>query len=107
MGKKEERRNSWEHVFPFIPKDPDTVNLFFLSIYLGRSGAGQDGGAPNDPGAAFSGGRVARDASRVLVALLRLLRVEVAVLPRAAWGRRWLLQLSPCFALNPGQSWFS
>ena len=22
LGKKEERRNSWEHVFPFIPKDP-------------------------------------------------------------------------------------
>ena len=38
LGKKEERRNSWEHVFPFIPKDPDTVNLtfflFFFSVFF-------------------------------------------------------------------------
>ena len=34
LGKKEERRNSWEHVFPFIPKDPDTVNLNFFCFFL-------------------------------------------------------------------------
>ena len=85
----------------------DDCRLTLGPLRLVGSGASQDERAPNDTGAALARCRVAVDAGGVLVALLRLLRVEVAVLPRAAWGRRWLLQLSPCFALNPAQSYFS
>merc|ERR1719234_1722067 len=77
----------------------DDSGFTFGPLCLVWSGASQDARAPNDASAALSGSWVAVDAGRVFVALLGILGVEVAILARASW--RWLLQLSPGFALHP------
>merc|ERR1712223_1005260 len=79
----------------------DHCCLALWSLGLGRCGTGQDSWTPNNSGTALSRGWVAVHARCVLVALLWLLRMEVAVLPWAAWRGFGLLQFSPVLALDP------
>jgi len=79
----------------------DNSGLTFGPLRLVGPRASQDCRAPNDAGAALSRSWVAVDAGRVLVALLRILGVEVAILSRTSWRWNWLLQLCPGFALHP------
>merc|ERR1712223_1793707 len=79
----------------------DHCCLALWSFGLGRCGTGKDGWTPNNSSAALSWGWVAVHARCVLVALLWLLRMEVAVLPWAAWRGFGLLQFGPVLALDP------
>ena len=65
----------------------DHSGLALGPLGLGGGGAGKDGRTPDNTGAALSWGWVAVNAGCVLVALLRLLGMEVTVLSRAS--SRW------------------
>ena len=76
----------------------------FLPATLTRGGAGQDGRGPDHAGAALPGCRHSVHALHVLIAQLRLRRVEVSVTAGTPGSGLWLLQLRPLSALNKTRS---